>query len=148
MSDRFNLDSAKWTLVKHIAVGTVVGLGLGILLARRSLKSQLRAAQAFTRGEQLIAWVFDSGRTEALQKISETGSPSRARKTVTYLQFIGGGPIFGAFTGFVSGYAFADWTLRKDMASRSRIASAMYRCQATVMIKEAENLVQAINDQS
>ncbi|KAL8804289.1 MAG: hypothetical protein Q9182_002654 [Xanthomendoza sp. 2 TL-2023] len=145
--DGVKLRWAVWTVVGHIAVGTAVGLSVGGFLARRSLKSQRRVAEAFHRAEQPIAVVFASGRTEASPNIRKTLSPSKAGKSVPnlVLRFAGVGLILGASTGYASGLAYADFILRKDMASRVRMASAIDRYEATVMKKEMENLREATN---
>ncbi|KAL8811613.1 MAG: hypothetical protein Q9223_007492, partial [Gallowayella weberi] len=83
----------------------------------------------------------------ALPNISETLSHSKAQKSVPnlVLRFSGIGLISGASTGIASGFTHADFILRKDMASRARLASAMYSYEATIMKKEAENLWKAAN---
>ncbi|KAL8670088.1 MAG: hypothetical protein Q9168_005359 [Polycauliona sp. 1 TL-2023] len=142
--DRVKYESAVKTLPGFTLLGTVGGIAVGLVLARRQRASALKIANAFKPAEQPIAVVFPNGRAEALPSLSETLQPSKSRFEKGLR--ISGAAAFGLFCGNLTGGVVALLRLQQNKESATRLASAINNFRLDVLREQANNLERKLND--
>ncbi|KAL9025101.1 MAG: hypothetical protein Q9196_006023 [Gyalolechia fulgens] len=139
-SDRDALKSAASKITTHITVGTIVGLGLGALLAFRLRRSRMQMFEAFRAHEKPTHVKFIDGREEAIPDVTPFIRPSLLGDVATYTFFGFGGLFLGGETGLLTGSASASRSITRNPESRDRIETAFRRFRADVLRKEADAL--------
>jgi len=139
-SDRDILDAAANKVSRHAAIGSLVGLGLGIFLAFRIRKTRNAIFTAFRTMEKPTAVQFADGRVEPIPDITPYLQPTRLGDVATYFFFSVGGLFLGGETGFLTGSASASRTISKDPEARARIEKAFRKFRADVLKKEIQQL--------
>ncbi|KAL9614508.1 MAG: hypothetical protein Q9167_001036 [Letrouitia subvulpina] len=137
-SDRESLTSAASKIPRHVTVGSLVGLGLGLFLAFRIRSARTKMFNAFRTVEKPTHVKFADGREESIPDISPLTRPSTLGDVATYFFFSSGGLFLGGETGLLTGYASASRTISKEPESKARIERAFRRFRADVLRKEAD----------
>jgi len=138
--DRDRLKKAGTQFSNWTAVGSLVGLGLGSLLALRVRTSRIRAYHAFRVQQKPTHIKFADGREEALPDLNALARPSLFGDMAAYFFFSLGGLFVGGELGLLTGSVLAGRTITEDPAARSRIEIAFHRFRADALKKEAEDL--------
>ncbi|EON62367.1 hypothetical protein W97_01589 [Coniosporium apollinis CBS 100218] len=138
--DRETLYKAAGKLSRHAAIGSIVGLGLGLYAAYRLRNARLAYFQAFRAAEKPKAVQFADGRTEPIPDLEPLLRPSRWGDIATYTLFGISGLFLGGETGLLTGSASARRTVRKDPESKARIEKAFRKFRAEVLRKQADAL--------
>ncbi|KAL9005189.1 MAG: hypothetical protein Q9188_002025 [Gyalolechia gomerana] len=139
-SDRDALRSAASKISTHVTVGTIVGLGLGALLAFRVRRTRMQMFNAFRAHEKPTNVKFSDGREEAIPDVTPLMRPSLLGDIAAYTFFGFSGLFLGGETGFLTGSASAGRTITRDLESKNRIETAFRRFRADVLRKEADEL--------
>ncbi|KAL8721252.1 MAG: hypothetical protein Q9225_002029 [Loekoesia sp. 1 TL-2023] len=139
-SDRDVLKSAASKISTHVTVGTVVGLGLGALLAFRIRRTRMQMFNAFRAHEKPTQVKFADGREEAIPDVTPYLRPTALGDVAAYTFFGFGGIFLGGETGLLTGSASAGRTITRNPESRERIETAFRRFRADVLRKEADEL--------
>ncbi|OCK81796.1 hypothetical protein K432DRAFT_403473 [Lepidopterella palustris CBS 459.81] len=139
-SDRDTLERAAKKISTHTAIGSLVGLGLGVFLAFRIRATRTAIFQAFRAVEKPTAVQFASGRTEAIPDMTPYLQPSRLSDVATYFFFSVGGLFIGGETGFLTGSASGARAIANDPESKGRIEKAFRKYKVDVLKKEIEQL--------
>ncbi|KAI4114253.1 MAG: hypothetical protein LQ338_008026 [Usnochroma carphineum] len=139
-SDRDVLKSAAGKISTHLTVGSILGLGLGVLLAFRLRRTRLQMFEAFRAHEKPTHVKFADGREEAIPDITPFMRPSALGDFAAYTFFGFGGLFLGGETGLLTGASSAGRTITRDPESRQRIETAFRRFRADVLRKEADAL--------
>lgn len=139
-SDRDALEKAASTVSMHTSIGSLVGVGLGVLLAFRIRSGRKQMFKAFRTVEKPSSVRFADGREEALPNLEPLLRPSRLGDFATYF-FLGTGGVFlGGETGLLTGSFGARHQIADDRDSRDRIQKAFQRFQADALRKQADAL--------
>ncbi|KAK5015856.1 hypothetical protein BJ546DRAFT_856680 [Cryomyces antarcticus] len=139
-SDRETLQKAASKLSTYAAIGSVIGLGLGIWAAYRIRSTRAAMFSAFRAAEKPTHVQFAGGRTEAIPDITPLLQPTALGDYATYFFFSLGGLFLGGETGALTGSIAANRTITRDPESRKRIETAFRRFRADVLRKQAETL--------
>ncbi|CZT15524.1 uncharacterized protein RCC_01381 [Ramularia collo-cygni] len=139
-SDRDALQNAASTVSMHTGIGSIVGVGLGVLLAFRLRRGRRQMFQAFRTVEKPQAVRFADGREEALPDLSGLLRPSKLGDFATYTLLGLGGVFLGGETGLLTGSFRARQQIAVDRESRERIQHAFQRFQADALRKQADAL--------
>ncbi|KAL8814585.1 MAG: hypothetical protein Q9223_006201 [Gallowayella weberi] len=165
-SDRDALTSAASKISTHVAVGSLLGLGLGAFLAFRIRRTRMQMFNAFRAHEKPTHVKFADGREgefpdlgpflcmhtdlyffcsygvssslEAIPDVTPLMRPSTLGDIAAYTFFGFGGLILGGETGLFTGSASAGKILSRDIGSMERIETAFRRFRAEVLRKEAD----------
>lgn len=130
-SDRDALEKAAKTVSMHTSIGSLVGVGLGVLLAFRLRSGRRQMFQAFRTVEKPQAVRFADGREETLPDLTGLMRPSRLGDFATYT-FLGlGGLFIGGETGLLTGSFRARQQIASDRESGDRIRNAFHRFQVS-----------------
>ena len=120
--------------------GSVVGIGLGTLLALRVRSNRNKMFKAFRASERPTAVIFASGRQETIPDITNVIKPTPLGDIAAYTFFsIGGLLLFGEI-GFMTGVWSAKRTISQDPESRARIEKAFRSFRVDVLKKQIEGL--------
>jgi len=139
-SDRDALRAASSKISTYATVGSLVGLGLGILFAYRIRSARVQMFQAFRASERPTHVQFAGGRTEEIPDLTPMLQPTSLGDVATYLFFSAGGLFIGGETGLLTGSYMATRTINQDPESKARIETAFRKYKADVLRKEAERL--------
>jgi len=139
-SDRDTLESAAKKVSTHAAIGSAIGISLGLFLAIRLRTARKAMFQAFRAQQKPTAVQFADGRTEAIPDLTPLLQPTTLGDIATYTFFSAGGLFIGGETGFVTGSASASRSIRSDPESKKRIEKAFRSYRVDVLKKEIEQL--------
>jgi len=139
-SDRDALKSAAQKLSTHATVGSILGLGLGFLMAFRVRSARTAMFNTFRAQQKPTHVQFADGRTEALPDLTPLIRPTTFGDIATYFFFGAGGLFVGGETGLLTGSWAAKRTVESDPESTKRIETAYRRFRADVLRKEADKL--------
>jgi len=139
-SDRDILRRAASKFSTHATIGSLVGLGLGALLAFRVRSARLKMFQAFKAKEKPVSLQFADGRTEAIPDVTALVKPTVFGDLAAYFFFTAGGLFVGGETGLITGSISAGRTITKDAAARERIENAFKKFRAEALRQEADKL--------
>ncbi|KAK6204173.1 hypothetical protein LQW54_008407 [Pestalotiopsis sp. IQ-011] len=139
-SDREVLEKAAGKVSVPAAIGTIVGLGLGVYAAFRLRKARVGMFNAFRATEKPTHVVFAGGRTESVPDITPYLRPTRLGDWATYIFFGLGGTIVGGELGFLLGTWSAARTIASDPQRKKRIETAYRRFKADYLRQEAKRL--------
>lgn len=145
-SDRDALMRAASKISTHVTVGTILGLGLGVLLASRMRKQRLQLFDNFRASVKPTHLKFSDGRQEAIPGKTLLLKPSILGGVVTYTFFGFGGLFLGGETGLLTGSASARRSITRDPEMKSRIETVFRRFKADVLRKQADELDKATGD--
>ncbi|KAI1341737.1 hypothetical protein F5Y15DRAFT_346058 [Xylariaceae sp. FL0016] len=138
--DRDALIQASSRVTIPAAIGTLVGLGLGVYAAVRLRRIRADMFSAFRAAEKPSHVVFADGRREIVPDITPLMRPSRFGDIATYFFFGLGGTILGGELGLVLGTWSASRAISKDPARKKRIETAYRRFKADYLRQEASKL--------
>ena len=138
-SDRETLKAASQRVTTYTAVGTAVGVGLGVFLAFRLRQNRLNFFKNIRAREKPTEIVFEGGRREPLPNLVELARPTRMGDAAAFT-FLGlGGLFLGGEMGAVTGAWGASRVLRNSSEEQQkRIEQAFRRLRADILRKEAE----------
>ncbi|TKA78540.1 hypothetical protein B0A49_01645 [Cryomyces minteri] len=167
-SDRETLQKAASKLSTYAAIGSVIGIGLGIWAAYRIRSTRAAMFNAFRAAEKPTHVQFAGGRTgtrtplavqgevwrrwnladilqfldtaEVIPDITPLLQPTALGDYATYFFFSLGGLFLGGETGALTGSIAANRTITRDPESRKRIETAFRRFRADVLRRQAETL--------
>jgi hypothetical protein len=139
-SDRDTLRVAAQRFQRHAVIGSLLGLGLGALLAFRVRSARVRMFNAFKTRDKPTHVQFADGRTEALPDITNLAKPTVLGDIATYFFFTAGGLFVGGETGLLTGSMSAGRAVTKDAESRKRIETAFRKFRADALRQEADKL--------
>jgi hypothetical protein len=139
-SDRDALVKAASTVTTYTSVGSIIGVGLGMLLAFRIRRSRASMFRAFKTAEKPQSVRFADGREETLPDMTALVRPSKVGDFATF-EFLGlGGVFFGGELGLFAGSFRARQLIGEDRESRVRIANAFKKFQADALRQQADEL--------
>jgi len=139
-SDRDILKSASSKVSTHAIVGSLVGLGLGALLAFRIRSNRIRLFEAFRTAQKPTHVKFADGREEAIPDITPLLQPTKMGDIATYTFFSIAGIFLGGEIGLLSGASSARRTITRDPETRARVEKAFRGFRADVLKKELQIL--------
>ncbi|CAH0019925.1 unnamed protein product [Clonostachys rhizophaga] len=139
-SDREILQQSVAKVGTHATLGSVVGLGLGILFAYRLRRGQANAFKALRAAEKPTHVQFADGKIVPIPDLNPFLQPSVAGDIATYFLVGVGGLFLGGETGFLTGTYSADRLLQRNQESQKRIEQAFRRFRAELLRKEADRL--------
>ncbi|MCJ1406126.1 hypothetical protein MMC19_000191 [Ptychographa xylographoides] len=139
-ADRDTLEAAASKFSTHIAVGSLIGLGLGIALAYRIRSQRVKIFDAFRTKQKPTHVKFADGREEAIPDITPLLKPTTGGDIAAYAFFSIAGVFLGGETGALTGSTSAQRTITKDPESRARIGKAFKGFRADMLRKEIELL--------
>ena len=139
-SDRDALRKAASTVSTYASVGSLLGLGIGTLLAFRIRSNRSAMFKAFRTAEQPTALKFASGKETPLPDMTAALKPSTVGDVATYMLLGGGGIFFGGETGLLTGSFRARQQIGSDRDGRDRIQRAFRRFQADALRQQAQLL--------
>ncbi|KAK4183272.1 hypothetical protein QBC35DRAFT_467418 [Podospora australis] len=138
--DRSHLRSVASTVSTHTAIGSLLGLGLGIALATRIHQNRVALYNALKAASRPTELIFANGRREAVPDLEPYIRPTRWSDAATYIAFGLGGTFLGGELGFLSGSASAQRTISSYPESRRRIEEAFRKFQVDVLKREIDLL--------
>jgi len=138
--DRDALNSAAKSLGTWTTAGSLIGLGLGALLAFRVRRNRMDMFNAIKGAEKPTHVTFANGRTEALPDLAAYAKPTTLGDIAAYGLFSAGGLFLGGELGLIGGGAAANRAISRDAASRARIETAFKKFRADVLRKQADAL--------
>ncbi|KAI7774027.1 hypothetical protein LA080_009450 [Diaporthe eres] len=140
--DRQVLAGAAKTINWHASFGSIVGVGVGCLLAyrvralRRNWFNELRTSD---KPKQVI---FHSGKTLDVPDVTSRLAPSPVGDFAAYF-FLGVGGLFlGGETGFLTGTSIAARRVRADAERRKRVEQAYRAFKIDLLRKQLKELEQ------
>lgn len=139
-SDRDALQKAASTVSTHTAVGSLIGVGLGIFLAYRIRSNRASMFRTFRTADQPVAVKFAGGREEPIPDLTPLIRPSTLGDIATYTFLGAGGVFFGGETGLLTGTFRARQQIGGDRDSRDRIQAAFRKFQADALRAQADLL--------
>ncbi|KAH8648544.1 hypothetical protein BX600DRAFT_555022 [Xylariales sp. PMI_506] len=139
-SDREVLQKAAGRVSFPAAVGTLVGLGLGVYAAFRLRKFRVEMFRAFRTAEKPTHVVFAGGKTEPIPDMTPYLQPTRLGDFATYFFFGLGGTFLGGELGFLLGTWSAARLISSDTDRKKRIETAYRRFKADYLRSEAKRL--------
>ncbi|KAI0014621.1 hypothetical protein F4780DRAFT_774090 [Xylariomycetidae sp. FL0641] len=141
-SDRDALTKASSRVTMPTAVGTIIGLGLGVYAAVRLRRLRAEMFGAFRAAEKPTHVIFANGPPR--YKPCPTLRPCYARAGsgdfATYFFFGLGGTILGGELGLLLGSWSASRVIGKDPERRKRVETAYRRFRADYLRKEADRV--------
>ncbi|KAK0639906.1 hypothetical protein B0T16DRAFT_497871 [Cercophora newfieldiana] len=138
--DRDHMRSAASKVSKHTAVGTILGLGLGLALASRIHSNRIALYNAIKAVSKPTELIFANGRREAIPDLEPYIRPTRWSDAATYTAFGLGGTFLGGELGFLSGSASAGRYIAGYPESQRNIESAFRKFQVDVLKREIDAL--------
>ncbi|EWG51746.1 hypothetical protein FVEG_10636 [Fusarium verticillioides 7600] len=138
--DREILRRAGSKVSTHAKIGSLLGIGLGVLAAFRLRKMRLTYFNAFRAMEKPVEVRFADGRTEPIPDITAHLTPSKWGDAATYFFFSVGGLFIGGEAGLLSGTASASRTITKNPEARERIEKAWNNYRIDAMKQEIRKL--------
>ncbi|KAI9054657.1 hypothetical protein LZ554_001809 [Drepanopeziza brunnea f. sp. 'monogermtubi'] len=135
-SDRDALQSAAQKFGTFATVGSLLGLGLGAVLAFRVRRARGEMFKAFRAAERPTHVQFANGRTEPLPDITPMLKPSTLGDIAAYTFFSAGGLFLGGELGLLTGSFSARRTIGSDPESKARIEKAFKAFKADVLRRE------------
>ncbi|QGI71104.1 hypothetical protein CEK26_003441 [Fusarium fujikuroi] len=139
-NDRDILKTAGSKVSTHATVGSLLGLGFGVLCAFRLRKMRLAYFNAFRAVEKPVEVKFADGRTQPIPDLTAQLAPSKWGDAATYFFFSIGGLFLGGETGLLSGTASASRTITKNPEAKERIEKAWKNYRIDVMKQEIKQL--------
>ncbi|KAH8769725.1 hypothetical protein BGZ57DRAFT_443641 [Hyaloscypha finlandica] len=139
-SDRDALNNASKRFGSYTAIGSLVGLGLGALLALRVRRARTEYFKAFRAIEKPTHVKFADGREEALPDLSNLLRPSPVGDFAAYVFFSAGGLFIGGELGLLAGSWSAKRAVTSDAERQKRIERAVRRYRADVLRREVQKL--------
>jgi len=139
-SDRDTLRVASQRFQRHAVIGSIVGLGLGVLMAYRVRSLRMRMFTAFKTKEKPTSVQFADGRTEPIPDLTNLARPTLLGDVAAYFFFSAGGLFIGGETGLLTGSFSAGRLVTKDSDSRKRIEDAFRSFRADALRQEADKL--------
>ncbi|QDS69455.1 hypothetical protein FKW77_005680 [Venturia effusa] len=139
-TDRETLKVAASKFSTHAQLGSLIGIGLGALLAFRVRSARMKVFNAFKAREKPVSVSFADGRTEPIPDITNLVKPTVWGDLAAYLFFTAGGLFIGGETGLITGSISAGRLITKDPASRERIEKAFQKFKADALRQEADKL--------
>jgi len=139
-SDRDVLRKAASKFSTHAAIGSLIGLGLGSLLAFRIRSSRVKMFNAFKAREKPTHVQFADGRTEAIPDVTPLLQPTIWGDLAAYFFFTAGGLFVGGETGLLTGSISAGRAITKDPEARKRIEDAFRKYRADALRVEANKI--------
>ncbi|KAK3686225.1 hypothetical protein B0T22DRAFT_518813 [Podospora appendiculata] len=138
--DRERLRRAAAKVSTYAAIGSLLGLGLGVATAMRIRSNRLALYDAFRVVSRPTELVFANGRREPIPNLEPYLRPTLWGDAATFGAFMTGGLFLGGETGFLTGTAAAGRMMNKDPESRRRIEDAFRLFQADVLRRQLELL--------
>ncbi|KIW04571.1 uncharacterized protein PV09_04321 [Verruconis gallopava] len=138
--DREILQAASQRFQRHAMIGSIVGIGLGVLLAARVRSARLRMFNTFKAQEKPTAVQFADGRIEKLPDLTNLVKPTVLGDIAAYFFFTAGGLFVGGETGLLTGSMSAGRLITRDPSSRERIEAAFRKFRADMLRQEADKL--------
>ncbi|PNP84109.1 hypothetical protein FNYG_02797 [Fusarium nygamai] len=138
--DREILRRAGSKVSTHAKIGSLLGVGLGVLAAFRLRKMRLTYFNAFRAMEKPVEVRFADGRTEPIPDITADLAPSKWGDAATYFFFSVGGLFIGGEAGLLSGTASASHTITKNPEAKERIEKAWKNYRIDAMKQEIRKL--------
>ncbi|KAF4478568.1 hypothetical protein FAGAP_12320 [Fusarium agapanthi] len=139
-NDRDILRTAGSKVSTHATVGSLLGLGFGVLCAFRLRKMRLAYFNAFRAMEKPVEVKFADGRTQPIPDLTAQLAPSKWGDAATYFFFSVGGLFLGGETGLLSGTASASRTITKNPEAKERIEKAWKNYRIDVLKQEINQL--------
>ncbi|TID23481.1 hypothetical protein E2P81_ATG03052 [Venturia nashicola] len=139
-TDRETLKVAAAKFRSHAAIGSLIGIGLGVFLAFRVRSARTKMFNAFKAREKPVSVSFADGRTEAIPDVTNLIKPTVLGDVAAYFFFSAGGLFIGGETGLITGSLSAGRSITKDAASRERIEKAFQKFKADALRQEADKL--------
>ncbi|KAI9865074.1 MAG: hypothetical protein M1813_002392 [Trichoglossum hirsutum] len=139
-SDRDTLKSAASRLSTHVSVGSIVGLGLGFVLAWRFRSQRVRFFNAFRASQRPTHVKFADGREEAIPDITPLLQPTVLGDIAAYVFFPVAGVFLGGETGVLTGVASTRRMISNDPGTRERVDKAFKAFRADTLRKEIDLL--------
>ncbi|KAF1815789.1 hypothetical protein P152DRAFT_430082 [Eremomyces bilateralis CBS 781.70] len=136
--DRDRLRTAAQRLSTHAMIGSIAGVGLGLLLASRARGARRRMFTAFRTAEKPTHVTYEGGRTEPLPDLITALRPSPLGDLFALFFFSAGGLFLGGETGLLTGSYAAHRTIASDPECLKRIETAFRAFRADVLRKEAD----------
>eukprot|EP01113_Clastostelium_recurvatum_P007130 TRINITY_DN132_c0_g1_i2.p1 TRINITY_DN132_c0_g1~~TRINITY_DN132_c0_g1_i2.p1 ORF type:complete len:181 (+),score=38.35 TRINITY_DN132_c0_g1_i2:91-633(+) len=136
--DRDTLQSAAAKVGMASTIGSVLGLGVGMILAYRVRSMRTRMFQTFRAAEKPTHVQFEGGRTEAIPDVTPLLRPSLIGDVAAFSFFgLGGAFLFGEL-GLLGGSALAKRDLTKDAETKRRIENAFKNFRVDALRKQAD----------
>ncbi|KAK2626339.1 hypothetical protein QTJ16_004601 [Diplocarpon rosae] len=139
-SDRDTLDNAAQKFGRYTTLGSLAGLGLGVVLAFRVRRTRAEYFKAFRAMEKPTHVQFAGGRIEALPDITPLLKPTTFGDLAAYMLFSTGGLFLGGELGLLAGSYAARRTITRDPDSKARIEKAFKAFKADVLRREIAQL--------
>ncbi|KAG4430868.1 hypothetical protein IFR05_013652 [Cadophora sp. M221] len=139
-SDRDALNSAAQKFGTFTTVGSLVGLGLGAVLAFRVRSARAGYFKAFRAMEKPTHVQFAGGRTEPIPDITPLLKPTTLGDFAAYMLFSAGGLFLGGELGLLGGSYAAKRSITSDPESKARIEKAFRAFKADVLRREISKL--------
>jgi len=139
-SDRDLLRKASSKFTTHATIGSLLGLGLGALLAFRVRSARVRMWNAFKARDKPTHVQFADGRTEPIPDVTPLVQPTIWGDLAAYFLFTAGGLFVGGETGLLTGSISAGRTITRDPEARKRIEDAFRKFRADALRQEAAKL--------
>ena len=139
-SDRDTLTSAAGRVSRHVTIGSLLGIGLGTIMAVRLRSMRLAYFNAFRAMERPVELRFADGRTAPVPDISDKLRPSQWGDAATFFFFGVAGLFLGGETGLFTGTASAARKISSNPESRKRIENAFRNYKIDAMKKQVQHL--------
>jgi len=142
-SDREALKKGASTVSRHVTIGSLVGLGLGVYLAYRLRRARTGLFNAFKTHDKPVALKYADGREEAMPDLTASMKPSIIGDIATYGLLGIGGLFVGGETGLLTGSFRAKRSrVWRNPESRQRIQKAFRAFQADALRRQAKAIEQ------
>ncbi|KAK2742411.1 hypothetical protein FQN55_007849 [Onygenales sp. PD_40] len=139
-ADRSKLKQAAGKLGTHAQIGSVLGVGLGLLMAYRIRRLRVDTFNAFRVAEKPTHIQFANGRLEPLPDLTPFVRPTTLGDIAMFGLFTAGGLFIGGETGLMTGIYSARKTISKDPESKARIENAFGKLRADILRRQADKL--------
>ncbi|CDM32880.1 hypothetical protein DTO013E5_9409 [Penicillium roqueforti] len=136
--DRDKLNAASRSISTWTAIGSGVGITLGLVAAIRFRNSRKAFFSAIRAQDRPTKVMFEDGRTEAIPDLTPLLKPTTLGDFATYFLAAAGGLFLGGELGFAGGVAKGTWSLDADPQSKERIETAFRKFRADVLRKQAD----------
>ncbi|KAL1871573.1 hypothetical protein VTK73DRAFT_2037 [Phialemonium thermophilum] len=138
--DRDTLRNASSRVSRHAAIGTLLGLGLGVYTAVRLRRVRAGVFNALRTAEKPSQVVFRDGRVEPIPDLTPFLQPTQWGDYAAYFFFGLGGLFLGGEFGLLTGTWSATRMITRDPARRERIENAYRKFRIDCLKREINRL--------